>query len=272
MKKTVCIFLCLLLMLSNSFAKNSKPIIIGIIDTGICTDVIAKENVLKGKNYVREGYDTEDSIGHGTAVAQLILKHQPKALLVPLTYCDDVYRKQRAVSLDTIARMIYDGVDIYKCKIINISAATVSDYKPVKNAIEYAEKKGTVVVAAVGNSGKYKNSYPAAYDTVIGVGALDKEGKIAKFSQKGGVSLTAKGEKLEIVLKDAKKSTVTGSSFACSEVTAAAASLLLKNPDLSPEEIRTLLFKSADDIGKKGFDSESGYGAVNIKRALDMAR
>ena len=63
---------------------DREPVVIAIIDTGISTNAIPSENILEGKNYLDTSLSTEDTYGHGTAVASVILKHLPEAQFVPL--------------------------------------------------------------------------------------------------------------------------------------------------------------------------------------------
>ena len=64
----------------------------------------------------------------------------------------------------------------------------------MKDAIEYAYRKGVVIIAAAGNENNNSASYPARYARVIGVGATDAQGERAEFSNYGaGVDIAAPG-------------------------------------------------------------------------------
>lgn len=264
MRRAMAFLLFFILLPLPTMAAEQVGISVALIDTGISTAVIDKSSVAEGKNYVRQGYDTEDSLGHGTAVAGLILENAPDATLVPLVYCDEAYKKQIACDLKTVAQMVKDAVDIYNCRVINISAAAKTDSDILREAIAYAEEKGAVVIAAVGNDANDTPYYPASYDTVIGVGAMERKGGIARFSQRSGVSIVAPGEKLSVTLPNSKRATVSGTSYACAFVTAAVVEILEENPKLSPKEVRDLLYGTATDLGEAGFDTKSGYGALNL--------
>ena len=78
-----------------------EEIKIAVIDTGISSSVIDSGRILEGKNYIEPQHDTEDRIGHGTALAAFIVGsvparmegYCPDALLVPLVYADMTVRR-----------------------------------------------------------------------------------------------------------------------------------------------------------------------------------
>ena len=97
--------------------------------------------------------------------------------------------KIRQVGTHTLAQMIRDAVDVYQCRIINISAGLVLDKDAVRDAVEYAKEQGVLVVASAGNDYDVNGAvkyYPAGYDSVLAVGALTEDGKeVGPFSQRG---------------------------------------------------------------------------------------
>lgn len=268
----LAVFLCLAQTAFATETQNSVKI--GVIDTGISTKALGMTQIAQGKNYILPKEDTQDKINHGTAIASLIIGKPdrklvgayPEATLVPLVYFSLQGRSVVKGGADMLARCIYDAVDVFSCRVINVSAGVLTDSKELREACAYAEKKGVVIVSSVGNDNQTapKNIYyPAAYETVIGVGALDVKGKVARFSQRNtSVSLVAKGEDLCVARASGRMTRVSGTSYASAFVSAAAAKLLAENPDLSPADVRSILYKSADDLGKAGYDTESGYGTL----------
>lgn len=270
MKQVLSVFICLFLLWSPVSAAEAaeapQPVRVALIDSGISPIAIDTAHIGKGKNYALPDRDTADVIGHGTALAGLILDAAPDAVLVPLVYRTmTAGGKSVQCSVKVIAQMIRDAVDVYDCRVINISAGVSRDVSVLREAISYAEEQDVVVVASVGNTNRTapeSSYYPASYDTVIGVGALRKDGKVASFSQRHGVSLAAPGDALEVVDLRGQTTTASGTSFAAAQVTGAAAALLATSPDLTPAQVRERLFDSAKDLGAAGFDADSGYGAL----------
>ncbi len=156
------------------------------------------------------------------------------------------------------AQMIRDAVDIYDCDIINISAGLILDKEEVRDACAYAEEKGVLVVASVGNDYDVNGDvmyYPAGYETVLAVGALNKDGnEIAFFSQRGDwVDVFAVGEEVTIKTLSGNIRTSSGSSYSAAKVSAAAANILLRNPEINLEELKE---KTVEETKKQ----ETFYG------------
>lgn len=275
--KPIVSFLLILLLLAaaGTAAARPQPVLrVALIDSGISPVAIDPGHINKGRNYVLPERDTADTTGHGTALAGLILKSAPDVELVPLVYTT---RTAGGVtvqsSLSTIVLMIQDAVDVYGCKVINISAGIPTDVPDLREAVAYAEQKGAVVVAAAGNRHRTDPAltyYPAAYDTVIGVGALRQDGKVASFSQRKGVTLTAPGDGLAVLGLRGESTTVSGTSYAAAQVSGAAAALLTAQPGLLPAQVRQLLYDSAKDVAAAGFDPDTGYGAMQMDEALKL--
>lgn len=258
---------------------------IALIDTGVSTKRINPELLEPGKNYVFEGADTEDLNGHGTRVASLILgcvteeevlyPTASNARLIPLVYYS---RYASAVpkngGIEAICQAIYDAVDLYGCKVINISSGVTVPDERLEAAVSYAEEHNVIVVSAAGNgnaSAPERQYYPAAYDTVVGVGAVNSALEPSRFSQQSGVTVCAPGEDISVAsIKNSKAfETVSGTSYATAFVSALAANLLGKYPDMTPEEFRNILETSSLDIGPPGYDADSGYGLISFQNAFD---
>lgn len=254
MKRIAAIFLILILLLSGCAKPKGRPVRVAIIDTGLSTRAIPFENMAEGANYLLPEETTEDTFGHGTAVASVILEHSSNAILVPLV--SNVYDSGKVSFVDnaTYAQMIRDAVDIYECEIINISSGLVLDKEAIREAIAHAEEMGALVVASAGND--YLENpgqiyYPAAYETVLAVGSLTADGtQIAEFSQRDTwVDLFAPGEEISVLTLSGDSTTEKGSSYAAARVTAAAVGYLQKKANLSPAELRSLLIEEAQTYG-----------------------
>lgn len=260
---------------------------IALIDTGVSCKHIDGCRISTGKNYVFPDRNTDDLVGHGTAIAGIILGSEklglegiaPGAEIIPLVYYS---RYVSGVPLnggvDAICKAIYDAIDIYNCRIINISSGVTSDSDKLKEAIAYAEEKNTIVISSVGNANLSSPEtvyYPSAYETVIGVGSVDEKKEVAYFSQRNtSVKLVASGFDISTapISNRSKPVKVSGSSYSAAFVAGAAAILLQANPELSAAQVREILYRSAEDLGAEGYDTESGWGLLDISKALSEAK
>ena len=107
--KRILIVISIIIALSIStaaFAQHTPdPVRIAVIDTGISTVAIDSSHIIEGYNYIRPQDGTEDKIGHGTAIAGILVGSEaadaegicPNAVLVPLVYAakDEICRDFR---------------------------------------------------------------------------------------------------------------------------------------------------------------------------------
>ncbi len=257
-------------------AAFAAPVKIGVIDTGVTQkeNIFDSSRIMEGKNYVSEYDGTEDKVGHGTRVASLILGTLDGEIISPSSECQIIpfvyyseYPSGVALNggLEAICHAIYDAIDIYNCKVINISSGVPQNDEELKKAADYAEEKGVLIVSACGNDGD-DVYYPAAYNTVIGVGSHDELYKPSDFSCFGtGIDLLFSGENIKAVsIKNANDyELVEGTSYSAALITSYAAAALEDYPALLPHQIRYFMRISCDDICDEGYDEKSGYGAFN---------
>lgn len=266
-------------------ASQADTVRIAFLDTGISTMHIDPQKVASGKNYVFEKNNTVDRVGHGTATASLVLGSAelgingtcPQATAIPLvvydTYVSGVAEYGGSAMM---AEAIYDAIDVFGCRVINMSIGVGLDSEALRKAVEYAESKGVIIVSSVGND--YLSSpdsvyYPAAYPTVIGVGSADGD-TAADFSQRGeSVFLLADGCKLKAAtnLNSTKYKLLSGTSYSTALVSGVAASMLIECPSLTPSQVREILAESCDDVMAPGRDNDSGYGKLDVQKAIAAA-
>lgn len=274
--------LCALFLLtgcSSDVSSSSTPpdhdrVVIAMLDTGISTKAIDPGALLPGHNYVLDSADTEDRINHGTATASIIAGCAsagvtglaPEALLLPLVITDKVDGNVTAVSPQVLAQAIRDAADIYGADIINVSLGILKNDPSLRRAVEYVRSQGILVISAVGNDGADGPVYyPAAYDTVLGVGSHDRDGAVSSFSQQNGTAdLLAPGEDVWMASRNGAAYGAKGTSYAAAHVSAAAALLLADDPTLTPAQLCQALYARTEDIGDPGRDSHSGWGILPL--------
>ena len=167
-----------------------------VLDTGIDEghqDI--KANFEKGKNFseddsgVIDPLDYKDHEGHGTHTSGTIAASYneatgftgvaPKAKLLMGRVCAKIGCSNIAVS-EGIDWGIQEKVDV-----ISMSLGGPFGSPAEQQAVQNAENAGVVIVAASGNGGNNAVSFPAAFPTVVAVGAIDSTLKKTSFSQYG---------------------------------------------------------------------------------------
>ncbi|WP_405743966.1 S8 family serine peptidase [Streptomyces sp. NBC_01525] len=218
----------------------------------------------------------EDVRTHGTSMAALVAGHghgaggqqglrglAPGAKILPLAE-DNAAPEATRYAAD-------HGADV-----INMSIGVSKHTPDMCEAVHYAVEKGVVVVAAVGNDAGPKENYPAACPGVIGVGAVDEYGKSWDGSNyNSSVDIAAPGVDVPVLGGDSSRyGKSSGTSISTAYVSAAAALLKEKFPDLTPGQIANRLVKSAglpksaEKDGLKLPDPHYGYGFIKPLVAL----
>jgi hypothetical protein len=160
--------------------------------------------------------------------------------------------------------------------VLNLSFGGEDDDPLLAEAIMYAYRTGSLVVAAAGNEGfeGSPTNYPAAYSHVLTVGATNEQGRVAGFSTLSpAIDLVAPGVRIPVAEPFADDVTgyvldASGTSFSSPIVAGAAAWVWTVRPNLDNTQLFEVMRRSAKDIGPHGFDHASGYGLLSIPNAL----
>jgi subtilisin family serine protease len=248
------------------------PVTMGIVDTGLNID----HEVLAGAeiNLTRiapEDYSASGAV-HGTAVAAILVgdpESRVPGLLpgLPLVAVDAFHKSAGDERADafTLVRAV-DYLAENGAQVINLSLAGPPNTVLEDTLLQLTRDRRIPVIAAVGNDGpRAEAAYPAAYDNVIAVTAVDRSGMVYRRAIRGPhVELAAQGVEVWTAASVEGARWKTGTSFAAPYVTAAAVLLLQQDPTLTPEEIRARLATSARDLGTEGFDGTYGHGLLDL--------
>ncbi|SEL58620.1 type VII secretion-associated serine protease mycosin [Streptacidiphilus jiangxiensis] len=263
-------------------------ITVAVVDSGVQADhpdLIGQ--VLPGKNFSNlPGGAQTDTDGHGTRMASLIsgtgnsdngqgaIGLAPGVKILPLRIWKSGSNEADAsamysVQLATAVRYAADS----EAQIINLSQGQEEDVASVREAIAYAESKGKLVVAAVGNSGNTGNpvNYPAAYPGVLGVAAVNESIKPTAESEYGSqVALAAPGDNMaDACPSSTGYCTSHGTSDSTALVSASAALVWSLHRDWTADQVIRVLINTADGQGK--WDPHFGWGVVRPRIALTDA-
>ncbi|MFC8661184.1 type VII secretion-associated serine protease mycosin [Streptomyces sp. NPDC057199] len=273
---------------------KGKGITVAVLDTGVDDEHPDLEgNVLTGKDMVGFGAGRGDRpwARHGTAMAGIIAGHghgvgdadgvmgiAPEAKILPVRVIledgDSARGKARNTRGNALAEGIRWAAD-HDADVINLSLGDDSkSAHPEASedaAVQYALKKGAVVVASAGNGGEKGDhiSYPAAYPGVIAATAVDRYGTRASFStRRWYATVSAPGVDVVIADPDRKYYEGWGTSAASAFVSGAVALIKAAHPGLSPAQIKQLLEDTARDAPTGGRDDSRGFGFVDPAAAI----
>ncbi|MBU0648246.1 S8 family serine peptidase, partial [Patescibacteria group bacterium] len=185
-----------------------------------------------------------------------------------------------------ISQGIYYAVD-NGAKVVNLSLGATIDQQSVRDAVEYAYSHNVVLVGASGNSessgpGVNYLYYPAAYESVIAVGATNTNDEVADLSNSsfishrgGGLDIVAPGVEIIAATRDIGSDVYArydGTSMSVPQVVGAVALLLSVDNTLGVDEITQLLHESAEKVVDMtgDFDTRYGYGRLDVDGLFEL--
>ena len=244
---------------------------VAVLDTAISKSVVNQNADIKQIdlfNYAQS--DGEE--GHGNAVASLLVANDseltglaPSIELLSIPVLDN----NGEGSAFDLAMGIIAVVDA-GANVISMSLGSYTTSPLLKAAIDYAANAGVVMVAASGNDGAKQVLYPAAYDNVIAVGAVDANGQIAGFSNTGSeISLAAPGVGINSAWTEGSGITsFSGTSAAVPCVVGVIANIMSDyEGTLSPAEAAEQVVNYTIDNGAPNKDDTYGQGVLDYSRA-----
>lgn len=237
---------------------------------------------VNGWNFVNNSNQVQDHMGHGTHIAGIIAAHPSpdgkfqgvaaNARIMVLKYFDP--KTSGFENLRNSIHAIQYAVRM-NAKIINYSGGGNEFSLEERKAIELAEKRGILVVAAAGNERSdtdEKPFFPANYklSNILSVAAVDSNSILLPSSNYGkkSVHLAAPGQKIISTLPENSMGMMTGTSQATAFVSGSAA-LLLGEGNRSIKEVITLVTLSVENR-KTLSQMVASQGQLNIDRSLRM--
>jgi subtilisin family serine protease len=264
---------------------TATDVIVAVLDTGVdLNHPDLRPNLMLdlGYDFLDDSASPQDDESHGTAVAGIIgavgNNHEGvtgiawRVKLLPIKALNSQGRGPDSAMVKAILYATDQGA-----RIINISSTGTRYSAALETAVQYARDKGALVVAAAGNTGDRDNlvNYPAGFDGVLAVAAIDEKDQIAAFSQRQTyVALAAPGVDVPSTAWSGAGrgmyASQSGTSIAAPHVSGAAAILWALRPDLAAADIALALRSNADRVGT----SDAGYGSgiLNVARAVASLR
>ncbi len=248
---------------------------IGMIDTAV--DVTHPALIGQGlvhRDFV-SGRNAAVSPEHGTAVAALLIGDSSLAEFTGLLpgaqlFAANIFEKRAdgrtVANLLALVRAL-NWVTGERVQVINMSIAGGRN-TILTESVKRAIRTGVVVVAAAGNGGaNAKPAYPAAYEDVLAATAIDPSLTAYRYANRGTyIDFAAPGVDLWTAAPGGGK-VQSGTSFAAPFLTAAAAMQLAAGTAPNAAAIRTVLARSARDLGQPGKDTIYGWGLLTLPAA-----
>ncbi len=269
--------------------KKEKDIVIAVIDTGIDYNhphLQKNIHVLNGdKSANNYGVDfsgkkptltPNDTHGHGTHVAGIIVSIFPDAKILPLKYYNPQASGQ--ANLNSTIKALEFAVD-NNVDMINYSGGGPEPSLEELKILQKAEKKGILIIAAAGNEksnidDKRHAYYPASYglDNIISVGAYDKTVNIIPSSNWGklSVDVAAPGHRINSSIPNKQAGYMTGTSQATAFVTGVAALIKANFPELNYEQIKNSILASSKKVKSLEGKTLAG-GKIDAEMAYKMS-
>jgi len=281
---------------------TGSGVVVAVVDTGVTgSHPDLSGHVLAGKDLVAPGTAPTDENGHGTHVAGIIAavanNHRGiaglarSARVLPVRVLDG----SGSGTSDVVANGIIWAAQ-HGANVINLSLGSSQSDNAEKAAVAYAVSKNVVVAAAAGNDGcggllgggllgggglfGPSLSYPAAYPSVLGVGAIQSNGAKASYSNCGSyvdvmapgsgiISTTISHPNSDLGCDTSGYCYLSGTSMATPYAAATAALEIARlGHGWSQANVRSRMQSTADDIDSSGRDDQTGFGVVNPFRML----
>jgi len=262
-----------------------------VLDTGVnVSHPDLRGRIAQCKDFTNSRYPVidgkcDDKNGHGTHVAGIIAADAgvdkkglygvaPSAKIFAYKVCGasgSCYADDIAVGLRTA---VSQGANV-----INMSFGTDRDIPLIKDAVDYAASNGVLLVAAAGNDGPFPDSidYPAAYASVVAVGAINDKLQVTDWSSRGinsstepgvinnrDIEFAAPGEYIESTWNNGGYVVLSGTSMASPFVAGLAAKYWQSDAENKAQATREFLRFLAVDLLPLGEDNGSGFGLPQV--------
>ncbi len=261
-----------------SSSNGGQGVVVAVVDTGVTLNhsylqghfTSARRNFVPGRaaddvSDVPDG-TTNTGVGHGTFIAGLIRQVAPNALIMPVRVLNG-----DAIGTDVqVAAGVRFAAD-NGARIINLSLGGTQDSSLLDSAIDYAVKRGVVVVASAGNQNVNKLEWPANYSNALAVVASDSNDHKTFFSNYGGkADVSAPGINLYSTYSNGAWTWGSGTSFAAALVSGEAALVRAAYPSLSVSGLSDRIKSKSISIKALNptYGDKLGKGRIDVYLAL----
>jgi len=213
--------------------------------------------------------DLAPATGHGTAIAGVMIGYGPQ--LRPLLPAGRIYNASvvhthgdahQGASLMYLLEALDWMIDL-DVQVINMSLTGPAN-RLLEQGVRAATARGKLIVAAAGNAGPHAGPfYPAAYEGVVSVTAVDRLGTVYRWANQGAhIDFAALGVSVPTARGDGSFGAESGTSMAAPVVSAFLACALHENQG-DVDAALLALKMAAIDLGTPGHDRIFGHGLLH---------
>jgi len=257
---------------------TGQGVLIAVLDTGTDythPDLSGKVRTDIDRDFVNNDDDAMDDNGHGTHVSGIAAAATNNsrgvagmgwdASILPVKVMDS----NGSGNSYFLIQGIYYAAD-HGARVINMSLGGPNSCpSDLQTAVDYAYRRGVLLVAAAGNDYQNQTVFPANCAHVLGVAATTSYDTRASFSNYGDhVSVAAPGEDIYSTLRYGGYGDMDGTSMATPFVAGLAALVYARFPTYTPDQAASAILDNAQDLGSTGWDPDYGCGRIDAFRAL----
>lgn len=272
---------------SSSACSDPNSFKVAIIDSGVqvghpdipCLPIDDPNTNCKGTSIgtVDLWYDPKGSAGHGThvfgtigaiggndeGVTGMLPDSDGICYLIARVIDDEGHGIYASSVIEAIDWAVSEGANV-----INMSLSGETYFQAGQDAVASAYANGALSVASAGNSGMETFNYPASFDHVISVAAVDTAGSRAYFSSYNNqVDVAAPGVNVISTSIGGRYSSMDGTSMAAPHVTGAIAKVWSVCSQCSNAQVESCLFTTSSSSNRR--TKQLGFGIINAADTYD---
>ena len=228
---------------TSHLSGSGETVPVAILDTGLSHNSGVEDFVLASLDALNPDESISDSLGHGTQMALIAAgvvkpsgvtsEAHTQAPIIPIRVFDDNGFTSNFTIMSSIDFALKHGARVMS---LSWGSETRSDF--LETALNDARSKGLIVVASAGNEPTGKPVYPAAFPSVVGVGALAPDGKSWENSNYGDfVTLYAPGFATLPVGYKGDPGPYAGTSISAAYAANVIADYLFEHPEATTQEV-----------------------------------
>lgn len=231
--------------------------IVGVIDTGVDPALLPRSDALLSQTSFAGAHTVPHE--HGAMVASIAVSHGARV------HVADVFGRSTDGALVASAERIAAAIDwmvANRIAVVNISVEGPNN-AILQEMVRRAAERGHIIVAAAGNGGPAARPvFPAAFDGVLGITAIDESLRPYVRANRGPyIDFAAQGVNVRVTLGD-ETTQVSGTSFAAPVIAAEAAAHLHTPSPTESARVVGRMRERAEDLGAPGRDQIFGWGAL----------